>query len=88
MPFVSIENHSILKDQTKISILFPITISDAALETTVEITLYRWRESQKSKYPRTQHGKQLRLKGKGMPVLRGGSFEIYISKLLLKFRLL
>ena len=63
----------------------PITFSDAALGTVVEVPSIDGGKA-KIKIPAgTQHGKQLRLKGKGMPVLRGGSFGDLYIKLLQKY---
>ena len=48
----------------------PLTFSDAALGTSVEVPSIDGGKS-KIKIPSgTQHGKQFRLKGKGMPVLK------------------
>ena len=57
----------------------PITFSDAALGTTVEVPSIDGGRS-KIKIPSgTQHGKQLRLRGKGMPILRRNVFgDLYI----------
>ena len=57
----------------------PITFSDAALGTTVEVPSIDGGKS-KIKIPAgTQHGKQFRLRGKGMPVLRRSIFgDLYI----------
>ena len=57
----------------------PITFSDAALGTTVQVPSIDGGKS-KIKIPAgTQHGKQLRLKGKGMPLLRGAGYgDLYI----------
>jgi DnaJ-class molecular chaperone with C-terminal Zn finger domain len=58
----------------------PITFTDAALGTAVEVPSIDGGKA-KIKIPSgTQHGKQLRLRGKGMPVLRGGGFgDLYIK---------
>ena len=79
--FISIENHSIFKrSDENLYFELPITISDAALGTTVEVPSIDGGKSKIKIPPGTQHGKQLRLKGKGMPVLRGGSFgDLYIK---------
>ena len=57
----------------------PISFSNAALGTTVEVPSIDGGKS-KIKIPSgTQHGKQFRLKGKGMPVLRRNIFgDLYI----------
>ena len=69
--FVSIEPHSIFKrSEENLYYELPISIADAALGTTVEVPSIDGGKT-KIKIPSgTQSGKQLRLKGKGMPVLR------------------
>ena len=58
---------------------FPISIADAALGTAIEIPTIDGGKA-KIKIPSgTQSGKQLRLKGKGMPILRRNIFgDLYI----------
>jgi len=78
--FISIENHSIFKrSEENLYYELPITFSDAALGTTVEVPCIDGGRS-KIKIPSgTQHGKQLRLKGKGMPVIRRSIYgDLYI----------
>ncbi len=69
--FVSIENHNIFKrSEENLYYELPINFTDAALGTTVEVPSIDGGKS-KIKIPAgTQHGKQFRLKGKGMPILR------------------
>ena len=69
--FISINNHNIFKrSEENIYYELPIAFSDAALGTTVEVPSIDGGKS-KIKIPAgTQHGKQFRLKGKGMPILR------------------
>ena len=57
----------------------PITFSDAALGSSIEVPSIDGGRS-KIKIPSgTQHGKQFRLKGKGMPILRRNNFgDLYI----------
>ena len=79
--FVSIESHNIFKrSEENIYYELPITFSDAALGTTVEVPSVDGGKS-KIKIPSgTQHGKQFRLKGKGMPILRRSVFgDLYIK---------
>ena len=59
--------------------VLPISLSDASLGTTVEVPSIDGGKS-KIKIPAgTQHGKQFRLKGKGMPILRRTLFgDLYI----------
>ena len=78
--FVSIDNHTIFKrSEENLYYELPITFSNAALGTTVEVPSIDGGKS-KIKIPAgTQHGKQFRLKGKGMPVLRRSIFgDLYI----------
>ena len=58
----------------------PISFSDAALGTSVEVPSIDGGRS-KIKIPAgTQHGKQFRLKGKGMPFMRRGDFgDLYVQ---------
>jgi molecular chaperone DnaJ len=78
--FVSIENHNIFKrSEENLYYELPISFSDASLGTTVEVPSIDGGRS-KIKIPGgTQHGKQFRLKGKGMPLLRRTIFgDLYI----------
>ena len=60
-----------LKDQKKILYYeLPISFTDAALGTSVEVPSIDGGKSKIKIPPGTQHGKQFRLKGKGMPILR------------------
>ena len=69
--FISIDNHNIFKrSEENLFYELPITFSNASLGTTVEVPSIDGGKS-KIKIPAgTQHGKQFRLKGKGMPILR------------------
>ena len=69
--FVSIDNHEIFKRaEENLYYELPISFTDAALGTSVEVPSIDGGKS-KIKIPSgTQHGKQFRLKGKGMPILR------------------
>jgi len=78
--FISIDNHNIFKrSEENLYYELPISFSNAALGTTVEVPSIDGGKS-KIKIPTgTQHGKQFRLKGKGMPVLRRNVFgDLYI----------
>ena len=78
--FISVDNHSIFKrSEENLYYELPITFSDAALGTTVEVPSIDGGRS-KIKIPAgTQHGKQFRLKGKGMPVIRRSTLgDLYI----------
>jgi len=78
--FISIDNHNIFKrSEENLYYELPISFSDVALGTTVEVPSIDGGKS-KIKIPAgTQHGKQFRLKGKGMPILRRNIFgDLYI----------
>ena len=78
--FISINNHDIFKrSEENLYYELPISFTDAALGTSVEVPSIDGGKS-KIKIPAgTQHGKQFRLKGKGMPILRRSSFgDLYI----------
>ena len=78
--FISVDNHNIFKrSEENLYYELPITFSEAALGTTVEVPSIDGGKS-KIKIPAgTQHGKQLRLRGKGMPILRRNLFgDLYI----------
>ena len=79
--FVSIKPHSIFKrSEENLFFEFPISLADAALGTTVEVPTIDGGKA-KVKIPSgTQNGKQFRLKGKGMPMMRNRSFgDLYIQ---------
>ena len=78
--FVSVDSHNIFKrSEENLYYELPISIADAALGTTVEVPSIDGGKT-KIKIPSgTQSGKQLRLKGKGMPILRRNvSGDLYI----------
>ena len=78
--FISIDNHNIFKrSEENLYYELPISFSDATLGTSVEVPSIDGGKS-KIKIPAgTQHGKQFRLKGKGMPILRRSIFgDLYI----------
>ena len=79
--FISIDSHNIFKrSEENLFYELPVSLSDAALGSTVEVPSIDGGKS-KIKIPSgTQHGKQFRLKGKGMPILRRNSFgDLYIK---------
>ena len=78
--FISVDSHNIFKrSEENLYYELPISIADAALGTTVEVPSIDGGKT-KIKIPSgTQSGKQLRLKGKGMPILRRNvSGDLYI----------
>jgi len=81
--FVSIKPHSIFKrSEENIFFEFPISLADAALGATVEVPTIDGGKA-KVKIPAgTQNGKQFRLRGKGMPIMRNKNYgDLYIQAL-------
>tara|TARA_Y100000590_G_scaffold145199_1_gene166979 strand:+ start:1720 stop:2862 length:1143 start_codon:yes stop_codon:yes gene_type:complete len=79
--FVSVKSHSIFKrSEENLFFEFPISLADAALGATVEVPTIDGGKA-KVKIPAgTQNGKQFRLKGKGMPMMRNKNFgDLYIQ---------
>ena len=79
--FVSIKSHSIFKrSEENLFFEFPISLADAALGTTIEVPTIDGGKA-KVKIPAgTQNGKQFRLKGKGMPMMRNRYYgDLYIQ---------
>ena len=78
--FVSIKTHSIFKrSEENLFFEFPISLTDAALGTTVEVPTIDG-DKAKVKIPAgTQNGKQFRLREKGMPIMRNKDYgDLYI----------
>tara|TARA_Y100000590_G_scaffold84906_1_gene94858 strand:+ start:478 stop:1623 length:1146 start_codon:yes stop_codon:yes gene_type:complete len=78
--FVSVESHNIFKrSEENLFFEFPISLTDAALGTTVDVPTIDGGKA-KVKIPAgTQNGKQFRLKGKGMPMMRNKNYgDLYI----------
>ena len=85
--FINVYSHDLFK-RSEENLFFecPISIADAALGTSIEIPTIDGGKA-KIKIPSgTQNGKQFRLKGKGMPFMRGGGMVIFMYKLILKFQ--
>ena len=79
--FVSIKPHSIFKrSEENLFFEFPISLANAALGSTVEVPTIDGGKA-KVKIPAgTQHGKQFRLKGKGMPIMKNKNYgDLYIQ---------
>jgi len=79
--FVSVEGHNIFKrSEENLFFEFPISLADAALGATVNVPTIDGGKA-KVKIPAgTQNGKQFRLKGKGMPMMRNRSYgDLYIQ---------
>jgi len=79
--FVNINSHKIFKrSEENLYYEFPISIADAALGTTLEVPIVDGGKAKIKIPPWTQTGKQFRLKGKGMPIMRGsGNGDLYIQ---------
>ena len=79
--FINVNSHDLFKRSNE-NLFFecPISIADAALGTTIEIPTIDGGKA-KIKIPDgTQNGKQFRLKGKGMPYIRGsGNGDLYVQ---------
>ena len=79
--FISVESHNIFKrSEENLFFEFPISLADSTLGTTVEVPTIDGGKA-KVKIPAgTQYGKQLRLKGKGMPIIRDRDYgDLYIK---------
>ena len=78
--FISVQNHSLFKrSEENLFFELPVTFADAALGTTIEVPCINGSKVNVKIPAGTQHGKQLRLKDKGMPILRKNSFgDLYI----------
>ena len=78
--FITVQNHNLFKrSEENLFFELPVTFADAALGTTVEVPCINGSKVSVKIPAGTQHGKQLRLKDKGMPILRRNSFgDLYI----------
>jgi len=79
--FINVHTHDLFKrSDENLFFEFPISIADAALGTTIEIPTIDGGRA-KIKIPDgTQNGKQFRLRGKGMPYMRGsGNGDLYVQ---------
>ena len=78
--FISVQNHSLFKrSEENLFFELPITFADAALGTAIEVPCINGSKVNVKIPAGTQYGKQLRLKDKGMPILRRSSFgDLYI----------
>ena len=81
--FVSVESHNIFKRSGEnLFFEYPISLTDATLGTTVEVPTIDGGKA-KVKIPSgTQNGRQFRLRGKGMPLMRNKNYgDLYIQVL-------
>jgi len=79
--FVSVKPHSIFKrSEENLFFEFPISFADAALGATVEVPTIDGGKAKVKIPTRTQNGKQFRLRGKGMPMMRNKNYgDLYIQ---------
>ena len=79
--FVLIEPHSIFKrSEENLFYEFPISLADAALGTSVEVPTINGGKVKVKVPAGTQNGKQFRLRGKGMPIIRNKDYgDLYIQ---------
>jgi len=79
--FVSINTHAIFKrSEENLFFEFPISLADAALGATIEVPTIDGGKAKVKVPAGTQNGKQFRLKGKGMPMMRSKSYgDLYIQ---------
>ena len=79
--FISVRPHSLFqRDGLHLYCRVPIPMTTAALGGDVEVPTLDGKRSRVSIPPSTQTGTQFRLKGKGMPALRGrGVGDLYIQ---------
>jgi molecular chaperone DnaJ len=79
--FITVRKHDLFqREEENLYFELPISFSDAALGTSVEIPSIDGSKSNVKIPAGTQNGKQLRLKDKGMPTLRGSEFgDLYLQ---------
>ncbi len=78
--FITIQSHSLFKrSEENLFFELPITFANAALGTAIEVPCINGSKVNVKIPAGTQYGKQLRLKDKGMPILRRSSLgDLYI----------
>jgi len=79
--FVTVEPHNIFKrSEENLFFEFPISLADATLGANVEVPTVDGGKAKVKIPPGTQNGKQFRLKGKGMPMIRNKDYgDLYIQ---------
>ena len=79
--FINVHSHDLFKrSDENLFFEFPISIADAALGTMIEIPTIDGGRAKIRIPDGTQNGKQFRLKGKGMPYMRGsGNGDLYVQ---------
>jgi len=78
--FISVKPHNIFKrSEENLFFEFPISLADSALGATVEVPTIDGGKAKVKIPPGTQNGKQFRLRGKGMPMMRNKNYgDLYI----------
>ena len=79
--FVTVDPHNIFKrSEENLFFEFPISLADATLGANVEVPTIDGGKAKVKIPPGTQNGKQFRLKGKGMPMIRNKDYgDLYIQ---------
>ena len=79
--FINVYSHDLFKrSDENLFFEFPISITDAALGTELKIPTIDGGKAKIKIPPGTQTGKQFRLRGKGMPYMRGsGNGDLYVQ---------
>jgi len=79
--FMTVKPHNIFKRSGEnLFFEFPISLTDATLGATIEVPTIDGGKAKVKIPPGTQNGKQFRLKGKGMPIIRGRGYgDLYIQ---------
>jgi len=79
--FINVYSHDLFKrSDENLFFEYPVSIADAALGTSLEIPTIDGGKAKIKIPPGTQSGKQFRLKGKGMPYIRGsGNGDLYVQ---------
>ncbi len=79
--FVNVYSHELFKrSDENLFFEYPVSVADAALGTSLEIPTIDGAKAKIKIPPGTQSGKQFRLKGKGMPYMRGsGNGDLYVQ---------
>jgi molecular chaperone DnaJ len=79
--YISVKRHELFqREEENLYFELPISLADASLGTTIEVPNIDGSRSNVKIPAGTQSGKQLRLRGKGMPVLRGsGNGDLYLQ---------
>jgi len=73
--FIEVADHPIFqRDGSNLFCRVPVSMADAALGGDIEVPTIDGGRSRVKIPPGSQSGKQMRLRGKGMPMLRGGSW--------------